>query len=79
MYVLVTNGELDVAMEILLSSFYVAVKSDLESRLVDDVYRAFSHSSVHDVSQALADLLCLEPRRFANATCFVALSGEFCT
>lgn len=48
----------------------------MENRLVDDVYRAFSHSSVHDVSRALKELLCIDPRRFANATFFAALSGK---
>jgi hypothetical protein len=60
-----------------VSSLYVAIASDLENRLVDDVYRPFSHSSVHDVSRALKALLCFDPRRFANATFFVALTGKF--
>lgn len=60
-----------------MSSFYVAVTSDSENRLVDDAYRSFSHSSVHDVSRALNELLIFEPSHFANTIHFVALSGKF--
>lgn len=66
---------LEVAIDLLLSSFYVAITSDLENGLINDVYRDLSHSSVHDVASALKELLCVDPNRFVKATCFVPLSG----
>lgn len=71
-----TNGRLEAAADLVMSSFRIAISSDPNVGMLSNSVREFSLSSIHEASLALKVIICSAPRNFTNDSSIASLSGK---